>query len=225
MAYDMYFDKELIPVTPAKVQIKVNNQNRTMTLIDEGEINLLKKPGLTDVSFTLLLPMVKYPFAKYKGSFKKANVYLDLFEALKTSQKPFQWILSRTMPNGKLLFDTNMKVSLEDYRINEDRKEGFDITVEIKLRQYRDFGTKTVQISEGAKPVAVVESTRETDNSPAPKTEETYTVVAGDTLWLIAKKFYGDGAKYGKIADTNKNTIASPNVIHAGQVLIIPALS
>jgi surface antigen len=47
-----------------------------------------------------------------------------------------------------------------------------------------------------------------------------YTVVRGDTLWGIAKRFYGNGSRYPEIAKANN--IADPDIIHIGQVLLIP---
>lgn len=44
--YDFYLDKCLLPVTPPKLTIKINNTNKTITMIDDGEINILKKAGL-----------------------------------------------------------------------------------------------------------------------------------------------------------------------------------
>lgn len=49
-----------------------------------------------------------------------------------------------------------------------------------------------------------------------------YTVVKGDCLWNIAKKFYGDGTKYTVIYDANKGIIKNPSLIYPGQVLTIP---
>lgn len=224
MAYDFYLDAMLLPVTPSKLTISIDNKNKTMVLINDGEINILKKPGLTDISFTALLPQTKYPFAVYKNGFQKADVFLDKLEQLKTSQKPFQFIVSRTFPNGKLLFDTNIKVSLEDYKIIEDSKNGFDVNVEIKLKQYKDYGTKIVNVTiKQSKPVATVQNTRPAESSPAPKvTAKSYTVAKGDTLWAIAKKYYGDGSKYTKIFEANKGVLTNPNVIYPGQVLVLP---
>ena len=224
MAYDFYLDAMLLPVAPSKLTISIDNKNKTMVLINDGEINILKKPGLTDISFTALLPQTKYPFAVYKNGFQKADVFLDKLEQLKASQKPFQFIVSRTFPNGKLLFDTNIKVSLEDYKIIEDSKNGFDVNVEIKLKQYRDYGTKTVNVTiKQSKPVATVQNTRPAESSPAPKvTAKSYAVAKGDTLWAIAKKYYGDGSKYTKIFEANKGVLKNPNVIYPGQVLALP---
>lgn len=50
----------------------------------------------------------------------------------------------------------------------------------------------------------------------------TYTVVKGDCLWNIAKKFYGSGLKYTLIYNANKGIIKNPSLIYPGQVLMIP---
>jgi len=47
-----------------------------------------------------------------------------------------------------------------------------------------------------------------------------YTVVKGDTLWSISLNTYGDGYKWTEIA--RQNNLLNPNVIHAGNVLILP---
>ena len=216
----------LCPIAPEKLQLKISNKNKTLVLINEGEINILKKAGLTEISFDLLLPNVKYPFAVYKSGFKKANYFLDYLENLKTSQEPFKFKVIRRFPDGKMIFDTNMKVSLEDYKPSDDAKEGFDITVSIKLKQFRDYGTKTCNITfASSKPkIAPPQPARQTTSSPAPKNEnKTYTVVSGDCLWNIAKKFYGNGSQYTKIYNANTDKIKNPNLIYPGQVLTIPA--
>ena len=52
--------------------------------------------------------------------------------------------------------------------------------------------------------------------------EKTYVVKAGDTLWNIAKTYYGNGAKYTEIVNANKDVITDPNKIYVGWVLKIP---
>lgn len=226
MAYHFYMGKMLCPIAPSKLQLKIGNKNKTMTLIDEGEVNILKQAGLTDISFDLLLPNVKYPFATYKSGFVTAKVFLAEIEKMKTEKKPFQFIVTRLLPNGKMLFDTNMTVSLESYDIKEDVKEGFDVVVSIKLKQYKEFGTKTCNVTfASTKPKATVEKKRSTKTSPAPSKNKnkTYTVKKGDCLWNIAKKYYGNGSKYTVIYNANKGKIKNPNLIYPGQVLTIPS--
>lgn len=159
--YDFYLDKCLLPVTPQKLQIKINNANSTVTLINEGEVNILKTAKLTDIEFECEIPQVRYPFAVYHDGFKEVSYYLDHFEKLKNDKKPFQFIVSRKMPTGKTLFSTNMKVSMEDYTVTEQAKNGFDLTVKIKLKQYREYGTKTADVKEvNGKSVADVREKR-----------------------------------------------------------------
>ena len=223
--YEFFLDKCLLPVSPSKLEIKINNENKTLTLINEGEINTLKLAGLTDIEFTCEIPQVKYPFAVYKEGFRGADYFLNYFESLKSCQKPFQFIVCRSFPNSKKLFNTNIKVTLEDYKITEDAGNGFDVQVKVKLKQWRDYGTKTVNITiTASKPMAAVEPQREATTSPAPPQATTYTVVKGDCLWNIAKKFYGSGSKYTIIYNANRGVIGgNPNLIYPGQVLTIPA--
>lgn len=223
MAYTMYLDGVLMPITPSKVKVKINNQNDTLTLINGEEINILKEPGLTDVSFDLLLPQVSYPFTN--GGAQSADYYLSLFERLKTSKQPFQFILNRSMPSGRRLFYTNLTVGMEDYQITDDAEEGFDITVTVSLKQYRYYGTKTVKVqpatTQESTPTATVEQPqRETSQAPQ---QSTYTVKSGDCLWNIAKKYLGDGSRYNEIYNLNKDKITNPNLIYAGQVLTLPS--
>jgi len=52
--------------------------------------------------------------------------------------------------------------------------------------------------------------------------QRNYTVKAGDSLSRIAKQFYGNANDWQKIYQANKNRIKDPNIIHPGQVLVIP---
>ncbi|WP_243149254.1 LysM peptidoglycan-binding domain-containing protein [Colidextribacter sp. OB.20] len=218
----MYIAGALMPITPSKVKVKINNQNKTLTLISGEEINILKEAKLTDVSFDVVLPQVPYPFTN--GGAQSADYYLSLFERLKQSKTPFQWILNRSRPDGVALFYSNLTVGLEDYQITDDAKEGFDLTVSVKLKQYRAFGTKTVQITPSSAPsqpatATVQEPPRETTSAPK---AANYTVKSGDCLWNIAKKQLGDGSRWKEIYELNKDKIKNPNLIYSGQSLTMP---
>lgn len=52
---------------------------------------------------------------------------------------------------------------------------------------------------------------------------ETHTVVEGDNLWNLARTYLGIGDRYTEIYDLNKGDITDPDMIHIGQILLIPA--
>ncbi|HMM66325.1 MAG TPA: LysM peptidoglycan-binding domain-containing protein [Dokdonella sp.] len=59
--------------------------------------------------------------------------------------------------------------------------------------------------------------------APGSSTLQTYTVVKGDNLSKIAKKFYGNANQWRVIFEANRERISNPDLIQIGQVLKIPA--
>lgn len=66
-------------------------------------------------------------------------------------------------------------------------------------------------------PVAVAPSRPEPPPVPA-----THTVVAGDTLSSISKKYYGTAARWRDIYNANRVTMSSPSALRIGMVLKLP---
>lgn len=214
MSYTCYLNGVQWP-TPEKLTVKIKGQNKTLILLNEGEINFLRAPGLTEIVVPFTLPML--------SGTRSPEYYLNILEKLKTGKTTAWFKLVRLSPNGRTLYDTNMKVSVEDYNIVEDAKEGLDVSVDVNLKQWRSYGTKTITVEQPAakEEKATVSVTKERDASTAPTTK-TYTVKKGDTLWAIAAKYYGSGAQYNKIYNANTDKISNPNLIYPGQVFTIP---
>jgi nucleoid-associated protein YgaU len=71
--------------------------------------------------------------------------------------------------------------------------------------------------------VAGVQAVNDMITVSAPQPEAQYhTVVSGDNLSKIAKKFYGDANKYPVIFEANKPMLTHPDKIYPGQMLRIP---
>ena len=214
--YNCSIDNVRLPVAPSKITRKINTKSKTVDLMDLGEINILKGTGLTDISFEVLLPSVKYPFAVYEDGFKEPLYYLELFKKLVKDKKPFIFEVDSLTPSGYSLFMTRMEVTLESYSIIEDSSNGMDIVVSIDLKEYKRYTTQTLKMQEPSsddeKPKFVIGAER-----PAKEPLKSYTVVSGDTLWAICKKHLGDGSKYKEIATLNN--IKNPDLIFPGQVL------
>ncbi len=105
---------------------------------------------------------------------------------------------------------TNTELLSQNNRIAE---------IEMELDYYKGLYAAT---EEGQKHLQQedVDSAEPADKDDVETTKEiTYTVVSGDTLSSISKKFYGNSSQYQKIKDANNLTSDSLNL---GQVLVIP---
>ena len=216
--YLCYMNGILMPIAPSKISTKIKNKNRTITLINEGEANILKSAGLQEISFNMMIPAHKYPFALYLGGvFLPISYYLEVLDKLKNDKKPFQFIIIREGVLGSLGFDTNLKVSLEDYQILEDAGNGRDIIISIKLKQYQEKSKTVVRVvtsAVGGTVQYILEKVRDTSSKTV---EKTYKVKEGDTLFSIAKRELGDGEKYRNLVTLNK--LGNPREIEVGQVI------
>jgi len=56
----------------------------------------------------------------------------------------------------------------------------------------------------------------------APAAPQSHTVVSGDTLSKIARKYYGNSGDWQKIAEANKAILPDPTKLKVGMVLAIP---
>ena len=205
--YNFYFkdgsDVLTFPITPGELSIKVGSNNKVVTLINEGDINILKSPSLIEVEFDARFPMRKYPYSRDPGDFQ---AYYDKFKELKEDKKSFRFIIARTTPGGKRTWDTNLLMALEEFEFNESADEGDDVIIAFKLKQYKEYGVKVIKTT-ASKPNTTSTSNkpRSTDNKST--NSQSYTVKSGDCLWNIAKKFYGNGASWKKIYNANKTVI------------------
>lgn len=216
--YYFFLGNMVLPITPKAVTINHGGQNKTYTLIDNGEINVLKTGKLKEISFDFLLPATNYVF-KTTGSTGQ-NTYLMRLKMLKDRKQPFQFIIVRSSGLRNLNVFTNVKVGIEDYAVKEDASNGLDMLVSIKLKEYKPYATKKVNVEGNT---ATVENTRDTSTSPAPKTNTTFSVGNTDTVWSIAKQNYGTGDVWKVVADSNG--ITNPNELLDMDEIVLPVIN
>jgi hypothetical protein len=188
------------PITPGELSIKVGSTNKTVTLINEGEINILKSPSLIEVEFEARFPMRNYPYSRTPLDFK---TYYDFFKDLKEKKKSFRFIVARETTGGDKTWDTDLLMALEEFEIKENADEGDDVLVSFTLKQYKEYSVKTIDTS--ALRIKHSRGKRSTDNRGSEN--QTYTVKKGDCLYNISKKYYGQGDKWRSIYYDNRPTI------------------
>lgn len=205
--YHFYFsdgsDVLTFPITPGELNITVGSNNKVVTLINEGDINILKSPSLIEVEFEARFPMRKYPYSREAASFQ---TYMDKFTELKEEKKSFRFIVVRTTPGGKRTWDTNLLMALEDFEVNENADEGDDVLISFKLKQYKEYGVTTIK-TKSTKSTTTSTSKKARSTSNKASSSKVYVVKSGDCLWNISKKFYGKGASWTKIYNANKSAI------------------
>lgn len=83
---------------------------------------------------------------------------------------------------------------------------------------------KAVLLAGNVKGVTEVKIDNMEAPAPAPEVEY-YTIVSGDSLSKIAKKYYGNAMDYPKLFDENREVIKDPDLIYPGQKIRIPPKS
>lgn len=217
--YEVYLDDMRLPITPQKIQMKYGNQNKTVELINGEEFNIIRPPGLCEVSLDAVIPQSDYPFAVWDGA-GDAEEFIEHLRELKEARSEFEFIVIREGPGSQNFFDTNMDVTLEDYKISDDAKEGVDLLVSLTLKEYQHYGTKIMNFT--IMPEQTPQATETEEDRAEPETPKTYTVLSGDSLWKIAKKTLGDGSRWSEIYNLNTDKIGNPDLIYPGQVLTLP---
>ena len=68
---------------------------------------------------------------------------------------------------------------------------------------------------------AIAESSYPT-RTPVSAAPRYHTVAKGDTLYKLARAYYGDQARWKDVYEANRSEISDPNMIRVGQRLVIP---
>jgi len=183
-----------------------------------GEVVVPTHEELKAYSFECEFPKQEMHYTQTNNDFKNVDFYINLFNKVRTDKKPVRFIAS----NG-ITEDINSLVLIEEFEIIEKTGEEGDKYIAFNLIEYKEFKKEVrviQQVQIGATSTLTVKETPKEETNP--KSTGSYTIVSGDSLFTIAKKHYGNGAKWPKIYDANKDKIKNPNLIYPGQKLTIP---
>lgn len=85
-------------------------------------------------------------------------------------------------------------------------------------------GGSTTASTGAARPAAAGATAQATSTASAAPARRTHTVQKGDSLSKIAQQVYGRADRWHAIFDANRDQIDDPDLIHPGQVLVLPDL-
>ncbi|SHO48141.1 LysM peptidoglycan-binding domain-containing protein [Anaerocolumna xylanovorans] len=223
--YAIFFDYNgttyRLPTTPEEISVSNSQAVEKYNVLKIGQIAVPTYMELKEYSFECEFPHMQYSYVKVKKEeeFLEAKKYLDVFAQWRKKKVPVRFLAGSVTKKGILYKDRiNTLVLIEEMSISEKAGEEGDKYVSFKLIEYRDFNK--IPYYEINKVTGKPEKGK--NDAENPKKNKYHIVVSGDTLIGISKKYYGDGTKYTKIYEANKDKIKNPALIHPGWKLVIP---
>lgn len=191
-----------MPVTPPGFQLTIGRNIESLNMAQIGQVNLPGLQSLFNEQIDFLLPAEarNYTVAGYTGD--PYNV-IDTLSRWSTAGDVLRFIVTETPVNHPVL--------LAPVQFREEGGAG-DLLATLTLRQYRDLSVETTE------KVETGNAGRSSDSANQDNT--THIVVSGETLWGIARKYYGNGQLAYKLA--TYNGIKNANLIYPNQEIIIP---
>lgn len=221
MSYAVYFkygsNKYKLPVNPEEITRTREMNVETYQVLGSGEVSIPTYLGLEQFRFEAEFPSTDYHYLE-SGSHADADYYEKMLKKAQKNQKPLRFIAS----NG-ITDDISVMVLVKSMEVVEKAGEEGDKNITLTLLEYQAPGKRYVAVQTDVGNVRQEETSAAAQiENPAVVENKVHTVQRGDTLWGIAKKYYGNGALYPKIVAANPE-IKNPNVIQVGQVFSIPS--
>lgn len=209
-------EKLKIAVLPEKLDITCGSANDSVKVADLGEVTIIQGRPAYKFAFSSFFPKHKFQGISPSGTPQSC---VDKILKWKNSGKPIHFIVAG--------FKVDTFCTIENFSYYEQGGDVGTIYFSLSLKEYREIKARKVKVDTSTKKASVSSAPARVNNTTNPKT---YTVVAGDCLWTIAQKFYGDGSKWEKIYNANTDVCGKPYtqggvtyaMIYAGDVLKIP---
>lgn len=191
-----------LPVMPDKLAVKRSLDSSEKTVLELGNVNILKGAKLRQISFSSFFPAQRIPTVSAPQAIHEPLWYVRKLRDIMESEKPLRFILL-----GADL-DINTQMSVESFEYSESYGAVGDIDYKLTLKEWVDYTPRRVTISNGKAAGSKKERSGAPESSPENKGKSvSYTVKAGDCLWSICKAQYNDGSLYDKLYQANKSTI------------------
>lgn len=195
-------------VLPPEYEVTSESNNTQVIVNSLGEINLLGKRKLKNISFSSFFPKQKYDFCEYT-SFPTPKESIKLVEQMKQ-----KGVLHLTMTGARV----NMDCTIESFTWGENDGTK-DVNFMLSFKEYRKVNVEEKKEKEKVlKKISQAKTKRVTKDIE----DTTYTARRDDNLRKIAKNLTGTSGNWLAIYEQNKGLIGdNPELLHPGQELVI----
>lgn len=213
--YQIWFEgdgvKFQLPVNPETIKMSQNGANESVTIANLGETTLIQNPKALVISFSSFFP-AKYFSGCNPEKIGIPHYYIYAFLGWQQRKVPVKLYITGCA--------VAQSVTIESFQYSQSGGDVGTYDYSVTLKQYTPIKISRINVNNVKKTASVTKTSARVNTRTKPKT---YTVKKGDSLFNIAKKYYGDGSQLTKIYNANKNIIgANPNKLKAGIVLSIP---
>ena len=201
-------EKLRLPVLPERLTLSIGTKDSSVEIVGLGEILVAKERPLITTTISSFFPGASYPGVD-RTQVVSPSYAISQLKKWRDTLKPVHFFIT----GANVEFYARISKLQYEHRAEDPESIYYDI----ELKEWRDTCIRSVSVNSST--AVVAKSSTRVDNSEKPRT---YTVKTGDCLWTIAEKMYGDGMKYTKIYNANKDKIRADYIIYTGQVLTIP---
>ena len=208
-------DELVFPMLPEEITVMTGGLFATYTILKTGTIKVPTGRDLTGFTWSGILPGEKRKDEPYVIGWTDPKQLQVLWSIYERDGIKLRLMVTETPINHDVYiesYDMKYRYAMGDYAYTLNLLHAIDLTIKLS----GETGS-----------AALIR--------PTPPGSQTYTVKAGDDLWSIAQKMYGDGKRYMEIYELNKDVIDEWNIdketgkpgnnrelIHPGQVFTIP---
>ncbi|WP_227437464.1 LysM peptidoglycan-binding domain-containing protein [Clostridioides sp. ES-S-0006-03] len=198
------------PVFPSSFEINSKAIVNTSNVLKLGEIAVFGGVGLRTTEISSFFPKNEASYCDYTG-------FPTPYDCVNKIQK---WmneglILRYTITETNI----NMEVIVDSFKYEEKDCTG-DVYFTLSLKEYKRIQIPKVNTNNDK--ISSKLDLPLTKGFEVKNKQKTHRVGKGDSLWSLAKKYYGNGDLWKRIYDANKKLIKNPDIIQDGWVLTIP---
>lgn len=190
-----------VPWLPEEIEYKSGGITvASYDIMNRGTVDVPTGTGLREVSWESQFPgALRTDDALLRGEWQSPEYYHNILEDWRNKGTKLNLLVTG--------YPINFDVKLEDYKAKASGGFG-DLEYSVTFTEYRDITITSTTTSSSTSSGTSDKDTTTEQKRPAEQTTS-YTIKKGDSMWAIAQKYLGSGAKWPKLYEANAEILDS----------------